>query len=194
MVYFPGKSPGNLGFQRGKFAKDHVGAGPGIRLSPFQGFIEPAARRGKGIGPCDDDKILVFLGIDGSPDLTDSLVDGDHFLAGKMSATLWGDLILHMDAGNADLLVIPNRADHVDGVSEPVIRIRDDGDVYRFHDISGIGHHFTLGDQPDIGKSQDRQRSAVPRHVRIIEPHFLHNDRLHRIPDTGGDKIVFLRH
>jgi hypothetical protein len=88
-----------------------------------------------------DDQIGVPPGIDGGADLADHLVEGDDLLALVMPAFLGGDLVLDVECGDPRLLVLADRADHVDRVAVAGVGIGDDRDGDRLDRQS---------DKPDI--------------------------------------------
>jgi len=118
-------------------------------------------------------------------DLADRLLAPDHLAPGDMPAPLRRHLVLDMQPGEAGADVFLDRADHVDGVAEPGIRIGDHRRPHRAGDQPGVQRHLGQGDQPGIGQAQQAQRGAVPGHVQRLMPGVFQDARGQRVVAAG---------
>ena len=156
----------------GNSAEHHVGAGRHVGLAAADRLVETAADRRHGVGARDDDEIRVAARVAGGPDFAGRLFDWDHLLAGDVAAALGADLVFDVDRGDTRRLEILHRADDVDRVAVAGVGVGHHRNVDRARDVAGVGGHFGLGDEADVGQPQQGQRDVVAAHVGEFEAGF----------------------
>ena len=133
---------------------------PAFRYSirPGQGVFQAPAHGAAGIGPRDDDEVLVELvaGVDGGAVLADSLVDRYYLLPGDEAAPLGRDLVLDVDSGDPGPDEGVDGAAYVDGVAVAGVGVGDQRDIDGLGHVPGIHHHFAAGEKAGVGEARQR--------------------------------------
>ena len=144
------------------------------------------------VGPGHDEEIPTSAGIRRGPNLLRLLVHWNDPFALHVSATLGPDLILQEHAGRAGVNELVHRADDVEGIAIPRVRVDDDGNAHRAADPFRDRDHFGLGEVPEVRHAELSGRHAVARDKRQREAGLLHQLRAQGIIDAGEDQRPFL--
>ncbi len=101
-----------------------------------------------------------------------------------MAALLREFLVLDMDAGDPDGLVLAHRAHDVQFVAVAGIGVGDDRQADGRRDPAGIRHHLRHRDDAEIGVAE-RRGGAGAGHVDCVEPGALYEARRDAVIGTG---------
>src|SRR5205814_2080649 len=119
----------------------------------------------------------------------------NHLLYGNAAAAWprlrWEGLVLNVTAGNAGLNILLYCAVRIDRVAVARVRIREDRDIHRQHDLAGIVHHIPHA-AARIWPAQLVRGGVAPGHVEhLVAQGFCHLGP-HGIHPTGHDEELLL--
>ena len=130
--------------------------------------VPPEAPRASQRAMTTKSGVEVVLGVDGGLVLADGLLDGDDGLAHDVAAALGHRLVFDMNAGDAGADERGHGAADVDGVSEALVGVGDDGYVDGGGHAPRVLDHLGHGDEAGVGDSEDVGAGLRAGHVGAV--------------------------
>ena len=169
---------------------DDVHAGVGVDPPAFEVFLPVTVRGAVGVRPRDDHGVLGLFRVDGRLESGLSVLAGDDLLARDVAAALGRHLVLDVDRGDADLLVLADRALDVVDAAIARITVGDHGEVggldHSFRVLDHLGHR----DHLEVGKTELAEDRGVAAHVGGVVTRHLREPGVERVVHPGREDVV----
>lgn len=156
-------------------------------------MLLPVAVRGAvGVRPCDDDRVLGLLRVDGGGEAGLGLLARNDLLAGDVTTSLRSRLVLDVDRGHAGLLVLADRAADVVDAAVAGVTVGDDREVRRLDDPLRVLDHLGHRDHLEVREAELAEHRRVARHVSGVDSGHLRQSGVEGVVDTGGEGEILL--
>jgi hypothetical protein len=183
---------GVLAGRVGHLGPDQVDARVGVEPAAFEVFLPVAVGRAVGVGPGDDDGVVVLLGVDGRLEAGDGVLAGDDLLAGDVATPLGRGLVLDVDGGDPGLLVLPDRAADVVDAAVAGVTVGDDRQVRRLDLPFRVLDHLAHVDHLQVREAKLAQDRRVARHVDGVVAGHLRQAGVQRVVGARREDVVLV--